>query len=268
MELYQQLKQTSAVEHYIEQFKQWMIHMKRDHSHLPEGFFLLRFNDTIKHDIQCHKLATLRAAYWFARKHELSYMSNNKRAPAPTSKRSNTCNNMARNNMNRETKPRPPVERTRERGKCWYSPKTWTYGHKYNEVRSLLHDIQLQGHSDEEEEGPALPPHLAEPEPPELPPLEENGQKEKIMSISLTAMEGIQAEDTISLCVFIGGVNDIALVDSRSSNTFIDYDFAVKLNLPMHNTTARTFTVAGGGTLVTDKGIANKAHYLGTPGAR
>jgi hypothetical protein len=72
------------------------------------------------------------------------------------------------------------------------------------------------------------------------------------MSISLSAMEGIQGEETISLCVVIGGMNATALVDSGSSNTFIDYDFAVKLNLPMRNTTARTVTVAGGGTLVTD----------------
>jgi hypothetical protein len=32
----------------------------------------------------------------------------------------------------------------------------------------------------------------------------------------------------------------------------MDYDFAIKLNLPMRNTTAMTVTVAGGGTLVTD----------------
>jgi hypothetical protein len=42
------------------------------------------------------------------------------------------------------------------------------------------------------------------------------------MSILLIAMEGIQGEDTISLYVVIGGVNAIALVDSGSSNTFID----------------------------------------------
>jgi hypothetical protein len=72
------------------------------------------------------------------------------------------------------------------------------------------------------------------------------------MSISLTTIEGIQGEDTISLYVVIGGVNAIALVESGSSNTFIDYDFAVKLNLPMRNTAARTVTVVGGGTLVTD----------------
>jgi hypothetical protein len=39
------------------------------------------------------------------------------------------------------------------------------------------------------------------------------------------------------------------LVDSGSSNTFIDHDFVVKLNLPMRNTAARKVIVARGGTL-------------------
>jgi hypothetical protein len=60
--------------------------MKHDHPYLPESFFLLRFisglKDTIKHDTQCHQPATLRNAYWFARKQELSYMCNNKKTPA------------------------------------------------------------------------------------------------------------------------------------------------------------------------------------------
>jgi hypothetical protein len=254
MELCQQLKQTSTVEHYIEQFEQWMLDMKRDHSYLPEGFFLLRFitglKDTIKHDTQCHKPATLRAAYWFARKQELSYMSNKKSLGGPST-RSYTGITPARNTLPRDTRPRPPADRPRERGKCWYCPENWSYGHKCNEVKNLLHAIQLQGHSDEEDEDLGeqqnAPLNL-----PEEPPLQDKEQKEKLMSISLSAMEGTQGEETISLCVVIGGMNAIALVDSGSSNTFMDYDFAVKLNLPMRNTTARTVTVAGGGTLVTN----------------
>jgi hypothetical protein len=53
------------------------------------------------------------------------------------------------------------------------------------------------------------------------------------------------------LPVITGGRQAVALVDSGSSNTFIDYDFAVKLNLPMRNTEARKVVVAGGGTLTT-----------------
>jgi hypothetical protein len=35
-------------------------------------------------------------------------------------------------------------------------PRNWTYGHKCNEVKKLLHAIQLQGHFDEEDEIPIL----------------------------------------------------------------------------------------------------------------
>jgi hypothetical protein len=86
MELCQQLKQVNTVDHYIDQFEDWMTAMRKDHPYLPEGFFLLRFicglKETIKHDIQCHKPPTLRAAYWFARKQEMSYLSNNKKQHA------------------------------------------------------------------------------------------------------------------------------------------------------------------------------------------
>jgi hypothetical protein len=178
-------------------------------------------------------------------------MSNKKTVGGP-SNRSYTGNIPARNPIPRDTRPRPPAERPQERGKYWYCPKNWSYGHKCNEVKNLMHAIQLQGHSDEEEEDLVEQQNDTIPNLPEEPLVQDNGQKEKLMSISLTAMEGIQGDDIIFLCVVIGGVNAIALVDSGSSNTFIDYDFAVKLNLPMRNTTTRTVTVAGGGTLVPD----------------
>jgi hypothetical protein len=78
-------------------------------------------------------------------------MSNKKTVGGP-SNRSYTGNTLARNPIPRDTRPRAPAERPRERGKCWYCPENWSYGHKCNEVKNLLHAIQLQGHSDEEEE--------------------------------------------------------------------------------------------------------------------
>jgi hypothetical protein len=57
-------------------------------------------------------------------------------------------------------------------------------------------------------------------------------------------MEGVQGDETISLAVIIVGVLAVALVDSGSSSTFIEYDFVVKLNLPMRNTSTRSVTIA------------------------
>jgi hypothetical protein len=71
-------------------------------------------------------------------------------------------------------------------------------------------------------------------------PAQELGHlKEKLMSISAPALEGIPGDETISLLVTIAGHQAIALVDLGSSSTFMDYDFAVKLNLQMHDTQAR-----------------------------
>jgi hypothetical protein len=82
------------------------------------------------------------------------------------------------------------------------------------------------------------------------------------MSISLTAMEGVQSDETISLAIIIAGVFIVTLIDSRSSGTFIDYDFDVKLNLAMCNTSTRTVTIAGGGTLLSEAVIQNfPFHY-------
>jgi hypothetical protein len=60
------------------------------------------------------------------------------------------------------------------------------------------------------------------------------------MSISIAALQGSPTDDTISLLISIGDIQAISLIDSGSSSTFIDYDFVIKKNLPVRNTTAQT----------------------------
>jgi hypothetical protein len=83
MDQFQQLKQQTTVNTYIDTFEEWMTLMKRDHTYLPEYFFTLRFisglKETIKHVVKTHKPPDLRAAYWYARQEELSYLSINKK---------------------------------------------------------------------------------------------------------------------------------------------------------------------------------------------
>jgi hypothetical protein len=90
MEQFQQLKQNTTINLYIDSFEEWMTAMKRDHRYLPELFFTLRFlsglKDTIKHAVKCHKPPDLRSAYWYARQEELAYLSvHKKQTPAPVS---------------------------------------------------------------------------------------------------------------------------------------------------------------------------------------
>jgi hypothetical protein len=46
---------------------------------------------------------------------------------------------------------KPPVERSKEKGKCWYYPEDWSFGHKCSGIKSMLHAIEMQGHSDDDE---------------------------------------------------------------------------------------------------------------------
>jgi hypothetical protein len=158
---------------------------------------------------------------------------------------------------NRDFRAKTVADRPKEKGKCWYCPENWTYGHKCTEVKNLLHAIQLQGHSDndEEEHQEQIPESVTTPQPEqkEIPVL----QKEKLMSISVAALGGNSSDEIISLLIIIGGIQVVALIDSGSSSTFIDYEFAIKSNLPMRNTTARKVAVAGGGTLVTNSVISS-----------
>lgn len=245
MEQCQQLQQINSVDHYIDLFEDWMTLMKRDHNYLPESFFLLRFlsglKESIKHGTKCHKPATLREAYWFARQQEKSYLSNKKKNTTTMTIR--PVPNQAHNRpmAAKDNRVRNLTDKAQEKGKCWYCPENWTVGHRCNGVKNLVHAIELQGHSDEDQEQE----QLNEPD------------QEQLMSISAHAVQGVSVNDTISLSVIIGGVQAIALVDSGSSNTFLDKQFVLRNNFPTNSTQARTVTVAGGGSLISDAIVPN-----------
>jgi hypothetical protein len=86
MEKFQQLRQVTTVNLYIDQFEKYMIQMKRDHSDLTDKFFLLRFlsglKDHIKHAVKSHQPSTLRTAYLHACQQEMAYLSANRKLPA------------------------------------------------------------------------------------------------------------------------------------------------------------------------------------------
>jgi hypothetical protein len=70
-----------------------------------------------------------------------------------------------------------------------------------------------------------------------------------LMQISAASYTGSPSDSTISLLLAIQGQTTVALADTGSTNTFLDYKFAVKHNIHMVPASARTVTVAGGGTL-------------------
>jgi hypothetical protein len=110
----------------------------------------------------------------------------------------------------------------------------------------MLNAIELQGHSDNEEEESSTPVDQLATENTQL------TEPAELMSLSANAVQGTSSDNTISLAVTILGVPAIALIDSGSSNTFLDKEFAIKHNLPMQSAPVKTVRVAGGGTLLSD----------------
>jgi hypothetical protein len=67
--------------------------------------------------------------------------------------------------------------------------------------------------------------------------------------ISTHAAKGISPPATFSILVSIGGRKAIALIDSGSTNTFMDYTFASTTSCTISSTCATRAKVAGGGHL-------------------
>jgi hypothetical protein len=58
----------------------------------------------------------------------------------------------------------------------------------------------------------------------------ETPQQPQLLMISSYAANGTTSTVTFSVVVFIGGKRGIALIDSGSTDTFMDYTFSSKIN--------------------------------------
>lgn len=72
------------------------------------------------------------------------------------------------------------------------------------------------------------------------------------MMISTIAENGVLGSNTFSLVVYINGKKVVTLVDSGSTNSFVDYEFAVQAECSLSYTKPMKVTVARGGQLQTD----------------
>jgi hypothetical protein len=91
--------------------------------------------------------------------------------------------------------------------------------------------------------------------------MSESKEETEMSFYKLNAANGTTSTATFSLIVHIGGRIDIALVDTGSTDTFIDYTFASKLNGPITSTTSKPVKVAGGGLLHSDATLSS-THYI------
>ena len=155
MEQFQHLKHHTSVAIYIDSFEEHMIQMHKDHPCRTDNFFLLRFisglKDLVKHVVKSHNPSTLKRDYCHALQQELAHLSINKQQKnfQNTATRSNQATLPKQNNTFRR---RNPSSNPKERGKYWYCPEPWVYGHKCSNIKSIVHAIQMQGHNSSDEE--------------------------------------------------------------------------------------------------------------------
>jgi hypothetical protein len=123
----------------------------------------------------------------------------------------------------------------------------------------MLHAIEMQGHSDDEEvdiQAPVLP-HIAQEAPAtiqaqELVQNDGPGPAEHLMLLSVEALHGIPREGTLAVQFQIGNRKAVALIDSGSTNTFMDKKFALSNQFNLIPVPHKKVLVARGGELISD----------------
>jgi hypothetical protein len=123
----------------------------------------------------------------------------------------------------------------------------------------MVHAIEMQGHSDDDEvelPAPAIPNNIPEPvaaaQVPDMVQHEGLGPPDQLMLLSVEALHGIPGEGTLAVQLMIGNKKVVALIDSGSTNTFLDKTFAINHNFPLIPMAKKKVLVAGGGELVSD----------------
>lgn len=140
-----------------------------------------------------------------------------------------------------------PEARYKEPGQCRYCGQRWFLGHKcaqYKTLNLLAAEEEVQTDWEEQLQNTDNP---NDTEQPATSPTEE----EQLMLISMQAIKGKSIAATFTLWVNIGGKRALALVDSGSTNTFIDMSFATKTNCTITKNNLQPVHIAGGGKLQT-----------------
>jgi hypothetical protein len=87
-------------------------------------------------------------------------------------------------------------------------------------------------------------------------------QQPQLLMISAHAVQGISSTATFSVIVCMGSKRGIALIDSGSSDTFMDYTFAARAKRAINKTPSQKVKVAGGGHLDTDATTAPSTYQI------
>jgi hypothetical protein len=77
----------------------------------------------------------------------------------------------------------------------------------------------------------------------------EKNKQPELLLISANAVNGTSSTQTFSLLLMIGGKRALALVDSGSTHTFMNYSFAAETNCYVSSAPSQSVILVGGGKL-------------------
>lgn len=151
------------------------------------------------------------------------------------------------------TKQPDTYQKIRKVGECWRCGDKWMHGHKCK----LVPNVHLM-QPETEEPMPQEMEEMNNQEPPET-----LSEGEQAMFISAFAMGHQMTVPTPTVVIHINGKRAVALLDSGSTSSFLNQDFAINANCQLLPVKPRTISVAGGGTLISDAVSPNCEFQLG-----
>lgn len=256
VEQLQNVKQANlSVTQYIDKFEECVDLVRREHPYLQEQYlnscFIGGLRGDIKHDVSGQKPQGLLQSYWYAKNYERA--ANAKRAIYNFNRNRNQqqfAGNQGRP-MGPRNQLRGEVDKKEEK-KCWFCKEPWFPRHQCK-VKQALHALLVEDEEQEEDSEGNAEEVIQEEEPPveQEKPVQE-GAKVELMCISQNALQGTTRPDTFSVMILINGRRAVGLVDSGSTGTFMDQEFALKSKCPIHQTLAKKIVVAGGGELLSE----------------
>ena len=247
-----------SIKQYTEVFEELMADIREENPDLQEDWFIRCYvngmKDSIKSQLRPLRPRTLTSAYWQAREMERCQPVKKTFAPQFRKFSPNTSYKPTQNfTPIVNTVPETTIPKTRVKGQCWRcGDPNWQPGHKcrpipvLNFLAQALDQEQMEQmcNTDNKEEQ-ELATEQAEQ-------AANTTHQTQLMNISLQALGAQHSTTTPTVLISIKGKKAIALIDSGSSNSFMDLSFAVKCGCTLVQDEAREVKVAGGGILISD----------------
>jgi hypothetical protein len=149
----------------------------------------------------------------------------------------------------------------REKGKCWGCQEPWTHEYKFsykfrrvfNAISISLDDWLAVEQIMEEENHSLLQSELAE---------DNATLQPQLLLLFSHAAKGTSSVATFSVIISMGAKRGLTLVDSGSTDTFLDYTFASKGNCNIIATPSKAVKVAEGGQLETNAVTSSTMYFI------